>query len=686
MDTPAPASSRFERVLAALLGAASVGILIDHVARTDFRYHLWSDRDMLRSDVSFLDLPTMGAELSYGIGARIPGGAMHTLWWAVLQLRDDPRFVWMVQWALLVVGAGWLARDMARRLGALAGAMTFASLLAAPVVWGSLRTLWNPGWIPVFLAVGFTAWLKAVLDRDGRGLPLFAACVAVGATAHMSVPLLALCALPAWILARPVTKPRHVVAAVGVVVATYTPYLISDARNGWWNLRAMGAQQQVDGLIPTQLADDVWTELSGIVAQLSGWSGVSPESVGLTMWGTVIAAVGVAGALAWVRRGYSDGRLLLASGSVVALFVAAYAGSSINAGMLVNSRYLLAGAPAVALLAGAFLRAATQAAPRVAWLSASLVAAWPVTVMLSQRDAAVRELRAPEVFDYGHLLEWTSAVRQATGWSLQDVSGRTLAVRYRGTHFERQVSVPVAWLLAHEGQAFPGSLPPPCALVVEHEEDSPSSEWATPAAMAGALLVDQVTSVDRVVELAPRSALVLYATASGRCPTSFDQRYVLTPEELLTWPEEGAPQEDHAARLPDVDGDSRWRVTLQAGGGQVPMWVRGLVLWHPHDDVVDVSFHSNQLRGQGWNYGFFGNAAVRGVRVVGHDAAGAEVASIVLATGIVGGDGALTPIAATGAWPAGVTPELEVGVDPAILPWRNNPAPSAPKTLVIPLR
>ena len=57
-----------------------------------------------------------------------------------------------------------------------------------------------------------------------------------------------------------------------------------------------------------------------------------------------------------------------------------------------------------------------------------------------------------------------------------------------------------------------------------------------------------------------------------------------------------------------------------------------------------------------------------------------------LATGIVGGDGALTPISATGAWPTGITPELEVGVDPAILPWRNSPAPSAPKTLVIPLR
>ena len=675
-----------ERALSATLVAASLGFVVDHVARTDFRYHLWSDRDMLRSDVSFWDLPTMGAELSYGIGARIPGGAMHTLWWAVLQVRDDPRFVWIVQWALLVLGAAWLGRDVRRRLGALAGAVTFASLVAAPVVWGSLRTLWNPGWIPLFLAVGFTSWLRAVLDRDGRGLALFAGCVAVGATAHLSVVLLAMCALPAWILSRPTTTRAQGLGALGVVLATYTPYLIADARSGWWNLRAMGAQQQVDGLIPTQIADDVWTEVSGIVAQLSGWSGVSPDGFGLTMWSVMTAAIVTSLAVGWSRRAHADGRLVLASGSVVALFVAAYAGSSINAGMLVNSRYLLAGAPAVAVLAGGVTAAFVRGLPRWGLALAALVGAWPVVVMAEQRRAAESELRAPEVFDYGHLLAWTSDVRTATGWSLQEVSGRTLAARLRGDRFERAVSVPIAWPLAHEGQAFPGSLPPPCALVVEHEADAPASAWANPASMASALVVDRVTTVERVVTLAPRSTLVLYATESGRCPTSFDQRYVLTPEEALTWPEEGAPAEDAAARLADVDGERRWRVTIQAGGGTAPMAVRGLVRWRTHDGVVDVSFHSNQLRGQGWNYGFFGNAAVRGVRVVGRDAGGVEVASVVLATGIVGGDGALTPIGATAPWPDGAIPELEVGVDPAMLPWRNTPPASVPRTVVIPLR
>ena len=43
---------------------------------------LWTDRDLWRADRFFIDWPTTGAELSFGDGARVPGGAWYA-WLAV---------------------------------------------------------------------------------------------------------------------------------------------------------------------------------------------------------------------------------------------------------------------------------------------------------------------------------------------------------------------------------------------------------------------------------------------------------------------------------------------------------------------------------------------------------------------------------------------------------------------------
>lgn len=673
-----------ERALAALLALVSTGFVVDHVVRTDFRYHLWSDRDMLRSDVPFADLPNMGAELWYGIGARIPGGAMHTLWWAVLCLRDDPRAVWHAQWALLVAAAALLGRAVSRRLGALAGAMVFATWVGSPVVWASLRTLWNPGWTPIFLAVALIAWMRAVLDRNGRGVIAFALAVALGATAHLSVGVLALSVGVVAVVARPAVSAGRIGLAALAVLGAYTPYLVSDAASGWSNTRALFVPQQLEVVLPTSQPGGAPGEVLGILAQLVGldlWGPASGHAGLAAGLGLVAAALGM---VAHARRGHADGRLLAASCGALALFTGAYTVARLDAGSSTNVRYLLVATPLVALVAGAGA-GALRALPRAARAMASvLVVLVPAGLLGVQRSNAETERREPEIYDYGHLTQVLDAVRESTGWTLSELAGRTLAVRVRGGAVERHRNVPIAWPLARAGQAFPGSLPPPCAMHVTH--DPGTTSWATPLSLAEALVVDEVAAVERVVPLDERHGLVLYTPRSGRCPTSFDQRYVLTPEEQLTWAAWTGHADLPVRRLPDEAGLARWLVSWDAGGADTPTVVLGLLTLAVRDGVAEVALHANQLRGEGWNYGFFGNASVRGVRLVARDAAGLPVGAVDLATGVVGGLGALTPLRVRGPWPPGATPELVIGVDPALLPWRGAPPPSEPRLVVIPLR
>ena len=88
--------------------------------------------------------------------------------------------------------------------------------------------------------------------------------------------------------------------------------------------------------------------------------------------------------------------------------------------------------------------------------------------------------------------------------------------------------------------------------------------------LAGALVVDRVASVDRIVPLGERGDLVMYTPEAGRCPTSFDQRYVLTPEEQLTWSAWTGHADPPVRRLPDEAGASRWLVSWDAGGADTP--------------------------------------------------------------------------------------------------------------------
>ena len=58
--------------------------LLARVASASGQCVTWADRDLVRSAVPFWELPTCAAELSYGLGARVPGGFFHTLLWGVL--------------------------------------------------------------------------------------------------------------------------------------------------------------------------------------------------------------------------------------------------------------------------------------------------------------------------------------------------------------------------------------------------------------------------------------------------------------------------------------------------------------------------------------------------------------------------------------------------------------------------
>jgi hypothetical protein len=86
-----------------LAAGLAVGTSLHELLGRHWEFVIWSDRGLVRSLVPWSSLPTSGAELSFGPGARIPGGAEAMLIKAAWSTMLEPGFVWQVQAGLDLV-------------------------------------------------------------------------------------------------------------------------------------------------------------------------------------------------------------------------------------------------------------------------------------------------------------------------------------------------------------------------------------------------------------------------------------------------------------------------------------------------------------------------------------------------------------------------------------------------------
>ncbi len=611
-DPPAYQTGILGAITAALI-AATAWLVVRRVMLAPFTYSLWSDRDLVRSAVGLWNVPTAGAELSYGTGARVPGGAQYILFALVQAVNDHPVTVQRAIYVLDAAGLVVLGLTALRLGGGLAAALTMAAALATAVTHEGLAQLWNPALLPLFIAVALLLGTRMAEERSAHLLGLWTASVGIAMQFHLSAGLWASTMLVGLVAVGVRGWRAALPKALGALLLVYAPYLLSELLNGAPNTLAMWWQPHARAL--DEGAEVRW-RFSEAVSAL-GWLLGGRTELGIdAIWNPVrwLWALGLAAtagaAVIDLRAGRPEGRAL----AVVVISTVLTVGWLIADPFISTApRYLFVAVPGVGLAVGLGLaRLVAQTggfAPNLAILFA-LGVALPSRGWWERLDDVVGG-------PYERQLERLRAVRALHGWSWAEVAGRTVVIT------ERTEEGGLGWkayggiddLLRREGEAFPGSLAPPCAAVIQvplgPDEDAGEAVRAALGLPKERFWVDEEYRQDGI-------HFLTYFPGEERCPTSLINRYLDTPmeaelrEAYLQVPDGGVlslPSDNPATR--------RTLVHLRVPrAGEVGPLVLGLELeQHATSLWVDVLLHSNQLRGEALNEGWFGTALVRGLRV-----------------------------------------------------------------------
>lgn len=626
---------------------AAVGLVLVAVATVAawawsgrFEWTVWADRDLVRSTGPWASLPTAGAELSFGEGARIPGGALHQVWWALLRLGLDATGVWRVQLGVAVVSALTLGAVLARRLGPLPGALAVVVALAHPLLLGQQLRLWNPAW-----SVG-PATLVVALVVVGPGRRRWAhalalgVLVALGAQAHLSMALVGAVVLVGLLWRGAPWGP--VLAGVAL---PYVPFLVAELR-GAGQLAALLSPGQVGTVVPTVAAGGLHEAAVGVASMVGlGGFAVGLSGAGDAARGVALLAFALVVAVGAARSSVGRGAV-----GVVGVVVLAYAAApGLDVANVEYERFLVPLVPWVAVVvavgAERWLSLGGLRAP--ASVACVLTAGW---LLVAQRGDLHTRLDGP--LDAVRLARTTSVLTELLGppsgwlgrvaWLQQVDDGRSVEV---------VDLVQFGWL--SRGVVSPAS--GPCAVVVDGD---PTGDVAGAAARGWLVPLVGEVAILAVRQVDARRSIVQLTSASGRCPSTVSPRYLLTPDEARV---AELPQSPGLV-VPDADGTA-WQVVAPryAGAPAATAW-RGLVrVVRTGDDVV-AELHANPLRGRAWNAGPWVSERVVRPRLVARAADG-QVTELPWAPGRVGVFGVLTPLSVTGPLPAGAALSLEYEVD-----------------------
>lgn len=667
-------------MLGVALATGALAAWMAAIARGSFVWMIWSDRDLVRSHVPLSALTTTGAELSSGLGARVPGVAYPLALWTALRVSDDPVFVWRVQAGLAVLAGLVIARELRVRWGAWAAGVGLAAFLASELVVPTVSRLWNPGWLPLPTALAWVAAMRVVTTGAPGALVLWAASTAVATQMHMSAALFVPALLPFLFLGPGKGARRAWPWALVAALGCYAPHLIDEALHGWPNTRALMEPQQTGSLGSGLVGPNAWKSLTGMGALLVA---VDQEnalpflSVATQSLARVLLALATLGAALVVARPSSaDARWIARAGLALAVVVViAYARARdliVQGGE--SARYILLFAPAWATLVALL-------ASRIEALRSSVIA---TALGLSLTLALGVEVRDADIALRGntrHITSWSRvqsliADAEAVGRvSLADLAG-TLAVARpdpRVGAWRVAVPVPIDYLLAREGVVFPGSLEGGCLIALASVEPRTDPPFDGSVAALSQLLGPgiSVRAVGASTILEGGTTLVPY-TVDGRCPTSMVQRYLETPEETLARVSLLRRPPGASFVLPADAGARRWAVWLAPTEGRAGTGSPVLVLLdvRPGKDGTIVTLHSNQLRGYAYNTGVLGNAAVEKLRLVVRDASGLVVQEVPISRQRVGWTGESTPLRVVlPAWPEdGLTVSLAAELLPEAEP------------------
>ncbi|MCB9665876.1 MAG: hypothetical protein H6732_17355 [Alphaproteobacteria bacterium] len=637
----------------ALLGAALAGVLVRHGLTASFGVTLFTDRELLRGALFPAEGATLGAEMT-GVGARLPGPLLGLLFALPRLVSHDPHAVFALQLGLAAVALLVVGLAVGRRLGPAAAAVALlAGVLPMPVQ-HTLAILWNPGFLPLPVALLGVGLLRLLHDRDARGLDLVVVGAALGAQVHASAGVLLVAALPAVALSGADGLGRRVPRALGWGALVLAPYAVGELLSGGANTRLLLSGGSRGAWSPGVAADHV--------AMLVGlWHA---RDLGLDGDGLrralplAVAAGGVLGAAwRWSRPGPAPAaRAVAGTGLTLVLYLLAL---GLGPAPEPVPRYLLAAVPLLAVVLGGTVGAVLSVLEPTRLRPAAFVALAALAVGVAGGvPTPLGALLHPEVAGPGTWRELTAvidAVRAHTGWTLQRTVGRTVwATRWADGTVTWGLGPAVGSLLHEAGTPFEGSGDPPCAVVLTDALEEEAAPLDAAVVLAG---VAEDARVLETARLPGDRTLLLYARDGRRCPTSMVQRYVDLPREAALrtlWRDLPCRE----ARALGAEG-TRWALRLPArtaGGceGSPPLVLEVAVEARPGE--LRATLHSAQLRGLADNGGWLSSAGVLRPTLRLHGAGGE--AEVVIEPGGVGGRGPATPLASwwvqvpSGTWEA----------------------------------
>jgi hypothetical protein len=539
------------------------------------------------------------------------------------------------------------------RAGGPVGASVAMLLYASPAeVRAAMNAVWNPTGLPVLLAGAHLCLAEGLRRPAGRAAWVpwmgWGLLVSLAAQLHMTG-----LAWLGWGLVSLVVIDRRVARAalgpigVGALIA-WAPHLLDELVRGFPNTYALTHQTPVAAAAAGRVGEVNVGELSSSFLVLRPTT-LPALDLGVSLAVAWFAALGLAGA--W----RADGDRFVRALTLPALAITLTPG--LSASVIFEDRYVLAALPAWALIAGY----GAQQLGRAAVIGVLVAAVSPALALHQMRSELSGD---PE----DHRGNWPSrklddvlhAMLDADHPRLADLAGRTAFLEDTPDGLRMVHARSAETFLAAEGQHFPGSLPPPCLIVV----DGPVPDAATLAATLNLPTVEVLD--ERAIAWGEESDVHVVRYRPGQaqlCHTSMYNRYIDGPVEAEL--RALRPTPDQPMTLAGPEGAVR-----KVGAMRVETGEYGPLIWyaladlHAEPDRLRGTVYVPQLGGQSFNSGWYLTSMAEDLRLVldgpGH-------VEIPLADTIVGPTGIVSPFRFDAPVPPGAWTLAIVG-----RPWVNH--------------
>ncbi len=694
-----------ETVAIAVLSILAVlYIILDN----DSFFNFWTDRDMVRSEMLLREFQWMGAELSYGSAARVPGGFLHYLWVVPTLFSKDPdlSYKFCVLLGMLSLIPFYIA--MRNGFGVAAAATSTIVLMASPVLFGTLTRLWNPSFQAPFIILAFAFMVRLLAEKHTASFKWLVAALVLGMQMHLSTYLLVICIVVALVVTRTRIPGREALAALGITLLLLAPYLLGELFSGWDNIRQMvgsqgrGAMRSfglTKGLMynPDNVGD-VWRWYmlgTGMNDNLPATPLASAYSWALNLalvigglytlvslacwleWGKPIAnAVGIPHGGAW-------GRVLVASiiPVIVGFLYFSYS-PQVELVIFGSARYLMFAMPGLAIIAGLGV-AALVATARGSQLAQAALAV-PVIVGFAMPTWALtdslRALDKPYNKPGRDFMGGLDQISRELGWDLAETVGKTTILRRHeaaGDRWRFESIFGIGYELHRTRTPVPFSTKGNCAAFLTNGWNIYGDKGISVEALQRSFEQPNLKlSIVRQKRFTS-DLLVVYQRDGGQgyCFTAISNRYVFSDEEKAMFDRYGRLAVGAAEPAKATVKPGHRGAILNLGHGIYAMLKLGA-----EDGRPVLELHSNQLRGDTYNGGFLDIGMIQDPRLVFTNANGQAV-TFLIERGLVGGKGTFTPLKIPfaldkGTWDvtfeADVHPPVKLGAWPVDLSKKNS--------------